>query len=308
MQQQHSDAQRTGVQGGRTHARDSTPAPRSIAPPLQQQQRCSSWPRTEDWRCALLFDGTAPPPLTAMSAVLDILGLDPSAPQVPAASASRKPAAVAHAAPVTKAPTPTASSAASSASSRPAVPARPQRATSSSNDVELENFSQMRVTARDSDSSAPSQPGSLTSISITQPHSAPSRAHFHRARWVDHQLALRASEFTDTKELLLFAGTWNVNAKKPRDEVDLAPWLLHRIRCKGGKAGADDDAESGDDAAASASSSAAGGGGKEKQFKAPDIYVIGFQEIVDLNAGNLLVDHRQWRRDRGNKRMGMTEA
>lgn len=115
-------------------------------------------------------------------------------------------------------------------------------------------------------------------------------AHFNRARWVDHQLALRASEFTETKELLLFAGTWNVNAKKPRDEADLAPWLLHRIKCKGSKAGADDDADSADESGAAAAASSG-----QKQFKAPDIYVVGFQEIVDLNAGNLLVDHRQWK-------------
>ena len=221
-----------------------------------------------------------------MSAVLDILGLDPTAPQVPAAA--RKPATVA--APVAaKANTPTAAAAASS-SARPALPARPQRATSSSttnDDVELESFAQMRVAA--GANAAPASQGSANStLTITPPHSAPSTAHFNRARWVEHQLALRASEFTETKELLLFAGTWNVNAKKPRDEADLGPWLLHRIKCKGGKAGAEDDADSGDEGAAASSGAAS----TQKQFKAPDIYVIGFQEIVDLNAGNLLVDHR----------------
>ena len=127
-------------------------------------------------------------------------------------------------------------------------------------------------------------------VAYTAPSSAPLASSFNRGRWTSAQLALRAAEFTETRELLLFAGSWNVNGKKPREEADLAPWLLHRIRCKGEKKGAagaaadDDDAD--DDDAAEESGTAE----KDRRFRAPDIYVVGFQEIVDLNAGNLLVD------------------
>lgn len=51
----------------------------------------------------------------------------------------------------------------------------------------------------------------------------------------------------------VYVASWNVNAKKPTE--DLSSWLL------------------------------------PDNTDAPDIYAIGFQEIVDLNAGNLLVDH-----------------
>lgn len=74
---------------------------------------------------------------------------------------------------------------------------------------------------------------------------------FLREDWIEQQLNRRVKEFTDEKKLILFIGTWNVNGKKPAEDISsficVEPY--------------------------------------------PDIYVIGFQEIVDLNAGNLLVDH-----------------
>ena len=50
----------------------------------------------------------------------------------------------------------------------------------------------------------------------------------------------------------IYCASWNVNAKKP---PDLAAWLVHPT-------------------------------------KNPDLYAIGIQEIVDLNAGNLLLDSK----------------
>jgi len=65
---------------------------------------------------------------------------------------------------------------------------------------------------------------------------------------------LRRKEFTTTKDLNVYIGTWNVNAKKPWED-DITEWIQTKTKI------------------------------------CPDIYCVGFQEIVDLNAGNLLVDH-----------------
>ncbi|PIN11195.1 Inositol polyphosphate 5-phosphatase [Handroanthus impetiginosus] len=59
-----------------------------------------------------------------------------------------------------------------------------------------------------------------------------------------------ASPVSSSPDLRMFVGTWNVAGKSPRDDLDLSDWL---------------------------------------KTKAPaDIYVLGFQEIVPLNAGNVL--------------------
>jgi len=74
-----------------------------------------------------------------------------------------------------------------------------------------------------------------------------------REVWIEKEMQKRAKEFTENKKLTVYVGTWNVNAKKPSE--DLEDWLLL------------------------------------PGYETADIYAIGFQEIVDLNAGNLLVDH-----------------
>ena len=72
--------------------------------------------------------------------------------------------------------------------------------------------------------------------------------------WVDKQMEQKISEFTANREVTIFTGTWNVNAKK--QEGSLSGWLLHH------------------------------------SFNANkiDIYAVGFQEIVDLNAMNVALD------------------
>eukprot|EP01038_Epipyxis_sp_PR26KG_P011261 gene11261-15109_t len=71
-------------------------------------------------------------------------------------------------------------------------------------------------------------------------------------QWIDFHMKSRESEFTTAKELYLFCGSWNVNAKK--QEGGLHDWLLPRNQ------------------------------------PLADVYAIGFQEIVDLNAMNVALN------------------
>ncbi|XP_062182540.1 type IV inositol polyphosphate 5-phosphatase 3-like [Phragmites australis] len=62
---------------------------------------------------------------------------------------------------------------------------------------------------------------------------------------------LRA-QYINTKELRICAGTWNAGGKAPPDDLDIAEWL-----------------------------------GTRGEGEPADIYVLGFQEVVPLNAGNV---------------------
>ena len=97
-----------------------------------------------------------------------------------------------------------------------------------------------------------------------------------RANLLEDKLALRSAEFTEHVPLLLHLATWNVNAKRP--EEDITPWLLSPQQAA---AYSQYDVETLDIDAS--------------HLVEPDVYVVGFQEIVDLNAGNLLVDHNATR-------------
>ena len=66
-------------------------------------------------------------------------------------------------------------------------------------------------------------------------------------------LAAGAADFTSPRALRVLVGTWNVNGKKVNE--DLSPWLRPR-----------------------------------GQGKRPDVYVIGFQEMVELNAQSVLLN------------------
>jgi phosphatidylinositol-bisphosphatase len=70
--------------------------------------------------------------------------------------------------------------------------------------------------------------------------------------WVDLRMNEQVNEFTTGERVTIFTGTWNVNAKKQEGALD--EWLLHA------------------------------------NTTAADIYAIGFQEIVDLNAMNVALD------------------
>jgi phosphatidylinositol-bisphosphatase len=64
-------------------------------------------------------------------------------------------------------------------------------------------------------------------------------------------MSLKQDEYTEEKSVSVFCGTWNVNAKKPKEA--LGDWLV------------------------------------QKALKEPDVYAIGLQEVVDLNGANLVV-------------------
>lgn len=64
---------------------------------------------------------------------------------------------------------------------------------------------------------------------------------------IGHFRVYREAEYISSTTVDIFCGTWNVAAKKP-DDIDLSEWLLEE-----GKARA-------------------------------NLYVVGFQEIVDLNG------------------------
>lgn len=109
-----------------------------------------------------------------------------------------------------------------------------------------------------------------------------------RRMFVRDQLALSRESFQSIKQLSVYCGTWNVNAKKPHQERelsgDLTEWLI-----KGFLGNSSYQDGSGDDSSAEELS--------PDEPRCPDVYAIGFQEIVDLNAQNLLVshhDHQPW--------------
>ncbi len=77
---------------------------------------------------------------------------------------------------------------------------------------------------------------------------------------VDSELHRFSELYTEEKTFNLFVGTWNVNAKLPPS--DLTRWLTPTRSSK-----------------------------HNITANQIDIYALGFQEIVDLNAANLVVDH-----------------
>ncbi|KAL3807945.1 hypothetical protein ACHAXA_006823 [Cyclostephanos tholiformis] len=77
-----------------------------------------------------------------------------------------------------------------------------------------------------------------------------------RDAWIYKQIRSRQDEFTQYKQGRVFVGTWNVNAKGK--EESLSSWLCADWH----------------------------------QHGPPDIVVVGFQEIVDLNAVNVAVENK----------------
>ena len=72
--------------------------------------------------------------------------------------------------------------------------------------------------------------------------------------WFEEEVNRHYLQFTEKRNVNIFIGTWNVNAKEPKD--DITSWLIDQ----------------------------------NGKFEA-DIYVLGFQEIVDLNAANLWIEN-----------------
>ena len=85
-----------------------------------------------------------------------------------------------------------------------------------------------------------------------------------RSQWVKRQMKDRSADFTERSRIRVFCGTWNVNGKKCDPAEPLAPWTR--------------------------AWAAAGDGGP------PALAVFGFQEMVDLNAANAVVDTKSAQR------------
>jgi len=81
-----------------------------------------------------------------------------------------------------------------------------------------------------------------------------------RDAWIYKQIRARQDEFTTYQQGRIFVGTWNVNAKG-KDE-NLSSWLCADWH----------------------------------QYGPPDIVVVGFQEMVDLNAVNVAVENKSQQR------------
>ncbi|CAM9117041.1 unnamed protein product, partial [Laminaria digitata] len=109
-------------------------------------------------------------------------------------------------------------------------------------------------------------------------------------------LRKREADFSTVKGVGIFCGTWNVNAKKP-DCPDcwwLHEWLCPRDEGDGGAARREEDSPDKKKAAlqhdAKTCSSKTEDSSKEDGMA--DVYAIGLQEVVDLNAVNVAIDIR----------------
>ena len=88
----------------------------------------------------------------------------------------------------------------------------------------------------------------------------PSIEEIIQSEWVNEKMRERRVEYTTQKELRIVCGTWNVNGKKfDEGDGDLGDWLF---------GGSDGVAVEG----------------------RPDVFCLGFQEIVDLNAVNVAIE------------------
>ncbi|KAE9097069.1 Type II inositol 1,4,5-trisphosphate 5-phosphatase [Phytophthora fragariae] len=80
-----------------------------------------------------------------------------------------------------------------------------------------------------------------------------------REDWIQQQLQQRQAAYTELRATRVVAGTWNVNAKKPLAPADaskIVTWLQPQASTR----------------------------------EPPDVVALGFQEIVDLNAVNVVVN------------------
>lgn len=96
----------------------------------------------------------------------------------------------------------------------------------------------------------------------------PNVVSFIREDWIAAQMKERESQFTEHAPVRVFVGTWNVGAKSLSESI--ASWLRDNM-------------------------------GSASDL--PELYVVGLQEIVDLNAGNVIVANQgnrkaqQWSQD-----------
>ncbi|KAF4317520.1 hypothetical protein BBO99_00007837 [Phytophthora kernoviae] len=82
-----------------------------------------------------------------------------------------------------------------------------------------------------------------------------------RQDWIDQQLLLRQAAYTELRTTRVVTGTWNVNAKKPMTSSEASKIVQWLEPPTGGP-----------------------------RTEPPDVVAMGFQEIVDLNAVNVVVN------------------
>lgn len=87
--------------------------------------------------------------------------------------------------------------------------------------------------------------------------------------YIENELRKMENKYMKYEDMLIYVGTWNVGGKDFRSGVNLYEWLLPSEVFPAGK-----------------------------DNKLPDIYIIGFQEIVDLNAQNIMVSSNKTQRDK----------
>jgi hypothetical protein len=80
---------------------------------------------------------------------------------------------------------------------------------------------------------------------------------------VKKELESNLDRFSISEEISLYIGTWNVGGRDFKEEIDLREWLYPKNKFK----------------------------------KTPDIYIVGLQEIVELNANFLLISSNQHKVD-----------
>ncbi|KAF7194949.1 Inositol-1,4,5-trisphosphate 5-phosphatase 1 [Pseudocercospora fuligena] len=73
--------------------------------------------------------------------------------------------------------------------------------------------------------------------------------------WVQTELGKRTNEFTSSEKISIWVGTFNLNGKTHGIDEDLTPWLCPSV---------------------------------ESEYRVPDIAAVAFQEIVDLDVGQIM--------------------
>ncbi|CEG48449.1 domain-containing protein [Plasmopara halstedii] len=107
---------------------------------------------------------------------------------------------------------------------------------------------------------SPCSPISSTTQSANGKYYNPVVMDIIREDWIQQQLQLRQSLYTELRSTRIVIGTWNVNAKKPLNSTEaykIVQWLQPP---------------------------------SEIRQEPPDVVALGFQEIVDLNAVNVVVN------------------
>ncbi|ETM99496.1 hypothetical protein PPTG_18747 [Phytophthora nicotianae INRA-310] len=110
-------------------------------------------------------------------------------------------------------------------------------------------------------SSSCSSASSAASQSVNGKYYNPVVMDIIREDWIQQQLQQRQASYTEFRPTRVVTGTWNVNAKKPlgpAEATKIVDWLHPTTT--------------------------------ESRREPPDIVALGFQEIVDLNAVNVVVN------------------